>query len=205
MKKSALFVSLVFAASLSAGSALAQEEAGESGQAGTGQQQEQSAAQGEQQQGIQAADDIRGYSIQSNAGENLGTVSDLLVDVEQGKIGYAVVSSGGVMGMGEKSYIVPFNALQFDPSQQVLTLSIERDQLKEAPSGDVAQSLDRETGREIHQFYGVSPYWEEGAAQEQQPSDLQQEQMQEPSAEEPMEQPEQQQEPQEQPQQQQGM
>ena len=43
-------------------------------------------------------------------------------------------------------------------------VNIPRDQLQEAPKGGMEAVADREQGRHIHQFYGVSPYWEEGQA-----------------------------------------
>ncbi|MBE0597095.1 MAG: PRC-barrel domain-containing protein [Desulfuromonadales bacterium] len=197
MKKAALFVSCVFAVSLAwAGTAAAEERSGQgaygtSGQAGqagaAGQSErsqvgEQQAQAGEQQKGIQAASDIKGFAIQNNQGERLGEVSELLVDIEKGKIGYVVISSGGVLGMGEENYIVPFNALTFNEQQNALTLDMQKEQLQEAPQGDVAEALDQEQGRQIHQFYGVSPYWEEeGASQQQDPLEqqLQQQEQQE--------------------------
>lgn len=181
MKKTAMFVSFVFAASLAwAGAAVAEERSGQ-GAAGTAGQTERSqmekqqqpageqAQAGEQQQkNIQAANDIKGFTIQNTQGEELGEVSELLVDVEKGKVGYVVISSGGVLGVGGENYIVPFNALTFDQQQNALTLDMQKDQLREAPEGDVAQALDREQGQQIHQYYGVSPYWEEEGAGQQQ-------------------------------------
>ncbi len=187
MKKSALLTAFLFVAGTAfAGGAMAQEKAGPGpekpgaiGQADEKQQdrlqpdqqkqQQQQAQTGQQsQQNIRSADELEGMAIQNTQGEKLGKLAQVLVDLQAGKIGYAVVSSGGVLGMGESKYIVPFKAIKVGP-QNNLILDIPADRLKEAPQGNVEQALNREQGREIHQFYGVSPYWEDSGNQMSQP------------------------------------
>lgn len=196
MKKRTLMTTMFFAASLvTAGGALAAEESrpgqdaskygtsssdmtrsgsvGTSSSSATSQERETSGQVTASEQGsqksksIQAADDLKNFTVQDTRGEKVGKVSQVLVDVDSGRIGYAVVSSGGFLGMGGQKYIVPFNALKSGEKGQTLTLDIQKDQLKQAPKGDIEQVMNRETGREIHQFYGVSPYWEEGGSEQQ--------------------------------------
>jgi sporulation protein YlmC with PRC-barrel domain len=126
-----------------------------------------SATQEEKSKSIQAADDLKNFTVQDTRGEKIGKVSQVLVDLDSGRIGYAVVSSGGFLGMGGEKYIVPFNALKSGERRQTLTLDVQKDQLRQAPKGDMEQVMSRESGREIHQFYGVSPYWEENSSEPQ--------------------------------------
>lgn len=115
---------------------------------------------------IQAADDLKNFTVQDTQGEKIGKVSQVLVDLDSGRIGYAVVSSGGFLGMGGQKYIVPFNALKSAEKGQTLTLDVQKDKLQQAPKGDMEQVMTRDSGREIHQFYGVSPYWEESGSEQ---------------------------------------
>lgn len=202
MKKITLFAAAIFAAGLvlSTGALAAAEPVKEPSlsekserspsnqQLGTEQQQQKSqqqdqmaASRSSEQKQIQALDEIQGFKVRNRQGESLGEVAELLIDIPQGKVGYAVVSSGGVLGMGEEQYIVPFAALKLDAQQNALTLDMDKEKLKQAPQGDIEQALNRETGREIHQFYGVSPYWEEAGAQPQ-PQEERQQQLEQEQA-----------------------
>jgi sporulation protein YlmC with PRC-barrel domain len=137
----------------------------------TGQQQAQA------QQTLKKADDITGMNIHNLQGENLGSIDSLVVDIQQGQVAYVIVSAGGVLGVGGEDRAIPFNALQFDPMQEdVLTLDIDQQRFENAPVAEVDQ-LDRQRGQEIHQFFGVSPYWEESGMQQQR-SPMQQQQEQ---------------------------
>lgn len=48
-----------------------------------------------------------GKDVKNEAGEKIGSVKDFALDSDSGRIVYVIVSSGGVMGMGDKLYAVP--------------------------------------------------------------------------------------------------
>jgi len=56
------------------------------------------------------ASELMGLNIRSTNDENVGEVKDLRI-LPDGKIGYAVVSFGGFLGIGDKLFAVPFEAL----------------------------------------------------------------------------------------------
>ena len=171
MEKPIRLVMLLFAAAvLLSGHAIAEEKKGQEGQ---GNLQKQTQTQSPQTQSLRAVDALTGLTVQNPQGEKLGEISEVLVDVQDGQLGYAIVSSGGVLGMGEQKYIVPFRALQLGEGDTLL-LDIPADRFKQAPQGQVEQAFSQDKGRQIHQFYGVSPYWEESGAQQQptQPNNL---------------------------------
>jgi hypothetical protein len=43
-----------------------------------------------------------------------------MLDVNNGKIAYAVLSCGGVAGIGEKLFAIPWKALKLDTCEQAL-------------------------------------------------------------------------------------
>ncbi len=128
----------------------------------------------QQKQNLLLVDNLIGSEIQDQQGEKIGDIDRVLVDVENGQIGFVTVASGGVLGVGEDKYIVPFNALQQKMPQGnearvgerqlrdvVFTLNMQKDQLKEVPQGDIEEALTQEDqSRGIFEHYGVSPYWE---------------------------------------------
>ncbi len=156
-------------------------------------QKKQSQAQQfqQQKQDLLLVDHLIGTEIQNQQGEKIGEIDSVLVDVEKGKVGFVTVSGGGVLGVGEEQYIVPFNALQKKMPQGeqaqegerqlrqvVFTLNKQKDQLKEVPQGDIEEALTQDQSRQIHEHYGVSPYWEEDQRQQQRQDDTQRQMMQ---------------------------
>jgi sporulation protein YlmC with PRC-barrel domain len=104
-----------------------------------------------------------GDSVVNRAGENLGKIEELMLDLEMGRVAYAVLSFGGSLGMGEKLFAIPFEALKLDASREHFTLDVDKDKLKNAPAFDrnhPPQASDRTWGAEIYKFYGYKPYWQ---------------------------------------------
>ncbi len=141
----------------------------------TGQQQQSQQSASQQQQSGQhnqfkAANNLNGMKIQNAQGQQLGEVDKVLVDMNQGRLAFVVLTGGGTLGVGENKYIIPWQMVQTNPQQEGLTVNVSSlDQLRPAPKGgEIEQALDRQSGREIFQFYGISPYWEEGGQQQMQ-------------------------------------
>ncbi len=138
---------------------------------------------GQQKQNLLLVSHLIGSEIQNQQGEKIGDIDRVLVDLNNGQIGFVTVASGGVLGIGEDKYIVPFNALQKKMTEGnamggdrkvVFTLNKKIDQLKEVPGGDIEEALTVESqSRGIHEHYGVSPYWEGNQRQLQRQDDTQ--------------------------------
>ena len=106
---------------------------------------------------------ILGDSVVNRAGENLGKIEELMLDLEKGRVAYAIISFGGFLGMGEKLFAVPFEALKLDASREHFTLDVDKDKLKNAPGfykNNPPQASDRTWGAEVYKFYGQKPYWQ---------------------------------------------
>jgi sporulation protein YlmC with PRC-barrel domain len=58
------------------------------------------------------ADDIVGTKVKNPTGQDLGKVEDLVIDMATGKVRYAAVSFGGFLGVGDKLFAVPFQAMK---------------------------------------------------------------------------------------------
>jgi sporulation protein YlmC with PRC-barrel domain len=106
---------------------------------------------------------LLGDSVVNRAGENLGKIEEIMLDLEKGRVAYAVLSLGGFLGMGEKLFAIPFEALKLDSSRENFTFDINKDKMKNAPSFDKnhpPKASDRTWGAEIYKFYGYTPYWQ---------------------------------------------
>lgn len=83
-----------------------------------------------------SASTLNGDAVKNHKGESLGDLKDIMVDTTNGTIAYGVLSFGGVLGMGEKLFAVPWEALAVDGENKQLLLHVEKDTLKDAPGFD---------------------------------------------------------------------
>lgn len=86
--------------------------------------------------GLLSADTISGDEVCNLQDEDLGTIQDLMLDVNEGKIRYAVLASGGFLGMGDRLFAVPWKALKHDKLNKRFLLDVDVEHIKNAPGFD---------------------------------------------------------------------
>jgi sporulation protein YlmC with PRC-barrel domain len=108
---------------------------------------------------------IKGYKVINTNGDNLGRVEDLMIDLNNGRVAYAALSLGGFMGMSDKLFAVPWQALSFIPNEQAFILAVPRNILEKAEGFDKDKCpTTREQLSRTYTHYGYMPYWETGEA-----------------------------------------
>lgn len=112
----------------------------------------------DQKRGAQRAADIIGNEVKNTSGERLGKISDLVISSKKGRIVYALVSSGGVAGLGDTVRAVPFSVLSTDyDAKGALTLDITLDRWNSAPPIE-KNNLDAlatpERSQQLHALFG---------------------------------------------------
>ena len=85
---------------------------------------------------VMAADTLQGDKVVNAQGDNLGKIEDIMIDVPSGRVAYAVLSFGGIMGIGDKLFAIPWGALTLDADRECFVLDIDQDRLKNAPGFD---------------------------------------------------------------------
>ena len=103
---------------------------------------------------------VLGKPIKNQQGEELGRVYDIVFD-PQGRGPFAVLSQGGLWGVGGKLGAVPFTALTFD-SDEYVTLNTTKEKLASAPSYKFSDLSYQKWGENVYRFFGLQPYWTEG-------------------------------------------
>lgn len=101
--------------------------------------------------------DLQGQPLLDGEGAELGNVADLVVDVQSGKIAFAVVSSGGFLGIGDRLCAVPWQVVEVDRDCR-LVLSVPRKHLDESTGFDRENwppMDDPHWAREVHRQFGV--------------------------------------------------
>jgi sporulation protein YlmC with PRC-barrel domain len=109
---------------------------------------------------LMGADTLLGNDVYNSEGEDLGDIKEFMVDMASGKVAYAVLSFGGLLGVGDKLFAVPWAALALDTKNKRFTLKVSKDVLKDAPgfNKDNWPSMSDQTwAGGVHRFYGT-PY-----------------------------------------------
>jgi sporulation protein YlmC with PRC-barrel domain len=111
---------------------------------------------------IMAADTLQGDKIVNRRGEDLGAVEDIMIDVQRGTVAYAVMSTGGFLGLGDRLFAIPWNALTLDTTRHCFVLDADKARLETAPGFDKdhwPSMADASWANQVHDYYGVRPYW----------------------------------------------
>ena len=114
---------------------------------------------------VLAASTLAGDSVRNSAGEDLGKVDEIMIDIPSGRVAYAVLSFGGVLRMGNKLFAVPWSALKVDEDEKCFILNVDKTKLENAPGFDKdnwPDMADTTWGSEVFRYYGATPYWEDG-------------------------------------------
>ena len=113
---------------------------------------------------VLSATKIIGNKVVNRDGEQLGNIKDLTIDLDDAQIAYAVLSFGGLLGLGDKLFAIPLDALTFGTEDHTVILDMDKEVLKNAPGFDKDHWPDDaqfEAGwlLDIYEYYGYSPYW----------------------------------------------
>jgi len=97
--------------------------------------------------------------------ETLGKIEDLVLDIDTGRIVYAVLESGGFLDIGDKLFPVPWKSLAALPSEGIFFLNQSKKQMEKAPAFDkknLPDMRDMRWGEDIFKHYGVPGYEQRG-------------------------------------------
>ncbi len=112
---------------------------------------------------VMSASTLTGDSVVNSKGEDLGKIEDIMIHVPSGKIAYAVLSFGGFLGLGDKLFAIPWEALKLDEDNHRFVLDIDKEKLERAPGFDKDRwpdMADPTWSSEIYRHYGYQePTW----------------------------------------------
>jgi sporulation protein YlmC with PRC-barrel domain len=111
------------------------------------------------------ASDLKGNKVVNKNAEDLGTLEDYMVDLETGRIAYAVLSFGGWFGMGNKLFAIPWYAfkMQLFENDLRIVLNVDKEVLTKAQGFDKSQlPLSYDQLSTVYKYFGYKPYWQTG-------------------------------------------
>ena len=109
------------------------------------------------------SEDVRGRTVLDRAGDEIGTVEDLMLDPEEAKVRFLQVAAGGFLGMGERQFLSPVDAVtRIDDDH--LHVDQTREGIAAAPPYDPHLVADRDYYEGLYGYYGYAPFWAPGYA-----------------------------------------
>ena len=108
--------------------------------------------------------DIRNRKVIDQDGSDIGHISGLFVDNDQKKVRMLQVAAGGFLGLGERHFLVPVEAVSSITEDEV-RISHTREHVVNSPPYDptLIDAPKREALEPYYGYYGYTPYWGGGA------------------------------------------
>lgn len=106
-----------------------------------------------------SSDNVNGTSVYSRTGDHIGDIDHLMIEKSSGRAAYAVIGFGGLFGIGEDHYPIPWNSLKYDVAKDGYITDVTREQVEGAPQRPEDWSRNRDWETRAHSHYGVPHYW----------------------------------------------
>ena len=108
-----------------------------------------------------ASNRVEGTAVYDRQGEKLGRIEYFMVDKASGQADYAVMSFGGLFGLGGKHYPLPWDMLDYDPDKGGYVVDLDKEKLEKGPSFNEGEepAFDRQYDQNVYDYYGVIYTW----------------------------------------------
>ena len=102
-----------------------------------------------------ASNKVEGTAVYDRNGDRLGTIYNFMVDKLNGQVEYAVLSFGGLFGLGSDHYPLPWDRLTYDEELGGYQIDLVKEDLEEAPryAADQDPAFNRTFNERIDTFY----------------------------------------------------
>jgi sporulation protein YlmC with PRC-barrel domain len=80
------------------------------------------------------ASKVKGTDVYDQAGDKIGHVEDIVLDKQSDRIMFAALGQGGVLGVGEKFFPVPWSMLDYNKDKGGYVVPVAQDVISKAPT-----------------------------------------------------------------------
>ena len=107
-----------------------------------------------------ASDRVEGTKVYNRGGDKLGSIKNFMVGKTSGQAEYAVIQFGGILGLGNDYYPIPWGMLTYDTDKGGYVVDVTKGQLDKAPRhGAAYPEYDHNYGRRVFDYYAMAyPY-----------------------------------------------
>jgi sporulation protein YlmC with PRC-barrel domain len=101
--------------------------------------------------------EVIGVSVKNSKNENLGKIEEIVLDKKTGQTSYVVLSFGGILGLGNKLFALPWHAISYDVDNDCFILNESKERLENAPGFDKSNwpnMADKAWNDSIYNYYG---------------------------------------------------
>lgn len=102
-----------------------------------------------------ASSKVEGTAVYGRDGEKLGHIHNFMVGKRSGRVAYAVLNFGGILGVGGSFYPLPWNQLDYDTERGGYVVDLDKDRINEAPSFRASEEPFSDPSFGVR----VSDYW----------------------------------------------
>ena len=109
---------------------------------------------------LMGASTLTGEDVYNASNEKLGDIKEIMLNMQEGRVAYAVLSFGGFLGIGDKLFAVPWSVLRLDTVNKCFRMNVSKEQLKDAPGfdkDDWPDMSDPRWGKSISDYYARFP------------------------------------------------
>lgn len=104
--------------------------------------------------------DIRDRKVLDQHGEEIGHISALFIDQDERKVRMLQVAAGGFLGLGERHFLIPVEAIaKITPEQVHINQTRERVVSSPVYDPNLEKIANREFWEPYYRYYGYAPYW----------------------------------------------
>jgi sporulation protein YlmC with PRC-barrel domain len=98
------------------------------------------------------------FGVRNPDGEDLGSLEDIVIDWQHSRLAYPIISFGGFLGMGDKWFVIPFDAVTLNLLDRNFVFDVTAATLESAPGFDPDQlpdTTDPNWDLDIRDFWGM--------------------------------------------------
>jgi sporulation protein YlmC with PRC-barrel domain len=111
---------------------------------------------------ILSASTLSGNEVKNHLGENIGHIKDLMINLHDGSVAYAVMSFGGFLGVGEKLFAIPWSRIQVDQRNKCCVVDMSKEYLEKAPGFDKDNWPKSDSTvylEKVYDYHDSIPFW----------------------------------------------
>jgi sporulation protein YlmC with PRC-barrel domain len=115
------------------------------------------------------------YDLVNEQGQDLGQVQNFVIDMLAGRIGFVIVAFGGMLGITDKWFAMPWEIMTWSPDKRKFIVDMPKNVLEAAPGMHKEkwmEEINSDFLAKSYLHYGLAPYWDSSLSSEQQKKGL---------------------------------